>query len=337
MKLAILFLSPVFLLGSLQSHPAHQPEEAAAKALASSAQAFLSKLDAGQREPALLPFSDTARFDWHFFPKWNRKGLSLGEMTEAQQTAYWAFLGAVLSESGTAKVKGVIGAEAILWEQSNRSDSRDPKKYFAVFFGEPSQGGDWGASFEGHHLSINLTVVDGSHVYVTPSFFGANPDETADGARPLAGEFDRGLALLKSFDAGQRKLAIGEKMPREILTGARERVAPMAFQGLPAAGMTEAQQGALMQLIEEYVGRYREPFSEDDLQKIREAGVGKIHFFWSGGAARGEPVYYRIHGPTFVMEYANVQNGANHSHTVWRDFENDFGYDALEHHLEAEH
>jgi hypothetical protein len=111
----------------------------------------------------------------------------------------------------------------------------------------------------------------------------------------------------------------------------------MELEGLPASEMTEAQQAMLMQLIEEYVGRYRDPFAEDDLRKIKEAGFGKIHFLWIGGFARSEPVYYRIHGPTFIMEYANSQNGANHSHTVWRDFENDFGYDALRRHLEAEH
>lgn len=285
----------------------------------------------------MLPFTTAARADWHFFPKRNRKGLSLGEMTEAQQAFYWAFLERLLNTAGVEKAKGVIAAEAILWEQSNRSDSRDPKKYFTVFFGEPSADADWGASFEGHHLSINLTVVGGSSVYVTPSFFGVNPDKNLDGARPLAGEFDRALALLKSLDARQRKAAISEERLREILTGARKRVGPMPFEGLPAAAMTEAQQLMLMELILEYVGRYREPFAEDDLKKIREVGVEKIHFFWSGGEARGEPVYYRIHGPSFVMEYANAQNVANHSHTVWRDFENDFGYDALRRHLEMEH
>lgn len=311
-------------------------EREAAEALATAAQDFLSVLDTAQRESALLPFSDSARFDWHFFPKRNRKGLSLADMTGAQQASYWSFLETVLSESGTSKAKGVIAAEAILWEQSNRSDSRDPKKYFAVFFGEPSKGADWGASFEGHHLSINLTVVGGSEVYVTPSFFGANPDESPEGARPLAGEFDQALALLKMLDAGQREAAIGSGRT-SIITGAKQRVSPMDYAGLAASSMTEAQQTGLMNLIKEYVGRYREPFAKDDLQKIREAGFGKIHFFWIGGLARGEPVYYRVHGPTFVLEYANAQNGANHSHTVWRDFENDFGYDALKHHLETEH
>jgi hypothetical protein len=312
-------------------------EHAAAKALASAGQDFLSVLDVEQKKSAVLSFSTSARADWHFFPRRHRKGLSLVEMTGAQQAAYWSFLETLLSESGTTKAKGVIAAEATLWEQSNRGDLRDPKKYFAVFFGEPSVDGNWGASFEGHHLSINLTVVGGVEVYVTPSFFGANPDESPEGVRPLAGELDRALVLLKSLDAGQRQKAIGSGMLREIVTGAKQRVSPLDFDGLPASSMTEAQQDALKNLIEEYLGRYREPFAKDDLQKIHEAGFDKIHFLWVGGDARGEAIYYRVQGPTFILEYANTQNGANHSHTVWRDFENDFGYDALKHHLEAEH
>lgn len=333
MMLKILF--PLFAFLALLSL-ASASERIAATELATSATAFLELLEESQTSKATFPFESENRTDWHFFPK-NRRGLSLRDLDETQTKLLWKFLEAALSESGIEKTRGVIEAERILWEQSNRSDYRDPGKYHIVFFGNPTPEQTWGASFEGHHLSINLTVVDGKEVFVTPSFFGASPDRISEDNHPLEDEIVSALALLNSLDKKQLAIVRKDSRPTEIRTRALPKVEPMQPEGLPASEMTGEQQGLLMDLIKAYVGRYREAFAEDDLKKIEAAGIGNIHFFWLGGNAIGEPIYYRVQGPSFVMEYANFQNGANHSHTVWRDFENDFGYDALRHHLETEH
>ncbi|MEM6884071.1 MAG: DUF3500 domain-containing protein [Verrucomicrobiota bacterium] len=312
-------------------------ESEAVVPLVKSAQEFLDILDDEQRNQVLLTFEGNQRFDWHYFPK-DRKGLAWKEMNESQQKLSWAFLKTALSPAGYQKVQGVVAAERVLWENSGHRDSRDPDRYYLTIFGEPSTTQTWGASLEGHHLSINLTVIKGKEVFVTPSFLGSNPDQLQDGQRPLAGEFDQAHQLLGMLNEEQLAQAIiAKRAIREIVTGSDRKVDALKPEGLAASDMGKEQVEQLMRVVQEYVGRYREEFAQDDLAKMEAAGISNIRFLWAGGSEAGEPVYYRIQGPTFIMEYANTQGGANHSHTVWRDFENDFGYDALKAHIESEH
>ncbi len=305
--------------------------------LVRSAEQFLESLNDQQRDLVQLDFEDGDRFDWHYFPK-ERKGLAWKEMSKSQQKLSWAFLKSALSPAGYEKVKGVVAAERVLWERSGHSDNRDPERYHLTIFGQPSVAKSWGASLEGHHLSVNLTVIDGQNVFVTPSFFGSNPDSWEEDHRPLAGEFDQAHQLLEMLNQDQRAEAIiAKRAIREIITGADRKVEAPEPTGLAASEMKSKQVKQLMRVIQEYVGRYRAEFAQDDLAKIEEAGIGNIYFAWAGSSKPGEPVYYRIQGPSFIMEYANTQGGANHSHTVWRDFKNDFGYDALKAHLEQHH
>ena len=195
---------------------------------------------------------------------------------------------------------------------------------------------------EGHHLSINVTVVDGHEVFVTPSFFGANPNVHEEGPfaseRPLAGEADQALKLISLLNQAQlAEVIFSEKPPKEIITGADRKVAALVEVGLSAAVMSEAQRQQLLRLIREYVGRYRGPIAQDDMAKILSAGIENIRFGWAGSTLLGQPMYYRVQGPTFLLEYINVQDQGDHAHTVWRDFENDFGYDAFRQHLADEH
>ena len=313
-------------------------EAKSADALAESGQAFLLTLNPDQLDKALIPFQDERRVDWHFIPKDSRKGLSFAELSDTQSQLLWAFWETALSREGLTKTKGVIAAEKILWEQSGHADYRNPEKYYMVFFGRPETAGTWGASLEGHHLSLNLTVVDGKAIFVTPSFMGASPDRNREGAQPLKGEYDQALRLLNMFGAEQMALAHRSKVkPHNLFTGARKRVDPMKPEGLPASEMSQGQRAQLMQLIQEYVGRYRSAIAEDDVRKIEEAGIENIYFLWVGSDEPGKPVYYRVQGPSFVLEYSNRQSAGNHSHSVWRDFENDFAYDALGEHMEHYH
>jgi len=322
-------------------HSAVADESGASVVLAKAANVFLASLDVEQRSKAQLEFTDDTRLDWHYFPK-DRKGLPWKEMNEKQRELSWAFLKEALSSAGFEKVRGVVAAERVLWEKSGHSDNRDPDRYHITFFGKPSENKNWGVSLEGHHLSVNLTIVKGTGVYVTPSFFGSNPD-TLDGGpekglRPLRSEYEQAHQLLQMLNQEQLSQAVvANKAIREIATRAEQRVSAMKPEGLSASDMDPAQVKQVMRLINEYTGRYRAEFAKDDLAKLETAGIGNIYFAWAGGTEVGEPVYYRIQGPTFVMEYANTQGGANHSHTVWRDFKNDFGYDALKVHLEQHH
>lgn len=338
------FALPCLLILSSLTIPSvdiHAETVADVTPLVEAATKFLGSLDEAQKKIAQLNLVSVDREDWHYVPK-KRKGLAWLDMTADQKAMSWELFRVALSEAGTAKAEGVVALETLLWERSNQSDFRDPEKYHVSLFGQPEAGASWGASLEGHHLSINLTVIDGREVYVTPSFFGANPDRVMEGEkagfRPLSGEAEEALKLLNMFDAEQRKRAvIHNKAPKEIITRAKRQASPLAEEGLPASEMGEAQQAQLRRVLSEYVDRYRAPYAEEDWRKIEAIGIDRIYFAWGGSDQAGQPMYYRLQGPTFVMEYANVQNGGNHSHSVWRDFKNDFGRDHLREHLEHSH
>ncbi len=303
--------------------------------------AYLASLDESQLKQAQYPFESRQRGDWHYVPK-GRKGLAWGEMTSEQKHLSKQVFVIAFSDSGHTKAKGVVAGEQILWEQSGHHEMRNPKKYYVTIFGAPSLTNSWGISVEGHHLSINITVIDGHEIFVTPSFMGANPNRHEEGpfkgSRPLAGEADQALKLVAMFDAEQLSQAkLSDELPREIITGADRKVEALAQTGLSARNMTAEQREQLHTLIFEYVGRYRKPIALDDMQKIEASGFGEIYFTWAGSTKADQPMYYRVQGPTFLLEYVNIQNKANHAHAVWRDFENDFGYDALRVHVEEAH
>ncbi|MGH8189190.1 MAG: DUF3500 domain-containing protein, partial [Steroidobacteraceae bacterium] len=210
-------------------------------------------------------------------------------------------------------------------------------------FGEPGPKSSWGWRYEGHHLSQNWTVVNGSALATTPQFFGANPAEVRTGAkkglRALGTEEDLGYELLRSFDATQRQAAIIDpKAPADILTTNTKEAAIQADRGLEYSKMTAAQKALLMKLIEENAAAQPEAIARERLAKLRAAGLDAITFAWMGGLEKGEGHYYRIQGPTFLIEFDNTQNGANHIHLVWRDFKGDWGRDLLaEHYKTARH
>jgi hypothetical protein len=192
---------------------------------------------------------------------------------------------------------------------------------------------------EGHHLSLNFTIADAHHVAVTPSFFGSNPGEVRSGARKglrvLAGEEDLGRLLVKSLNEEQRKKAVFEtKAPSDIITGAQRRVKALEPAGVALKELDQDQARMLWSLLEEYVRRYRPELAEEDLSRIEKAGRDKISFAWAGSVEPGQGHYYRVQGPTFLLEYDNTQNNANHIHAVWRDLKNDFGDDLLRRHYE---
>jgi hypothetical protein len=315
-----------------------------------SAQAFLASLTPDQRAKVVFQFEDDERLFWHFIPtddiprryKKPRMGLTLAEMTAHQKHLASALLSAGLSQRGFIKATTIMSLEDVLRIlEKDTAGRRNPEKYHFSVFGEPTEDGIWSYRIEGHHLSLHFTVVKGK-VATSPTFFGANPAEVRDGPRKglraLAKEEDLARDLLTALDAAQRKVAIVDpKAPADILTAA-DRKAALTGQpsGLSAAKMTAKQRQLLQELLEEYAHNLPDPLAQARLVQIKKAGTN-LHFAWAGVAEKGGPHYYRVQAPAFLIEYDNTQNGANHIHSVWRDFEGDFGLDVLKAHYDSSH
>ncbi len=309
--------------------------------MVNSANAFLDSLTPEQRSKCAFAFEDEQRFDWHVIPR-PRKGIPLKELDGKQRQFAHDFLKTGLSQRGYFKATTIIELEIVLRELEKR-ESRDPELYYFTIFGKPSLKESWGWRVEGHHLSLNFTIVGGKMVATTPSFFGANPAEVKQGARQglrvLGAEEDKARELLLSLDERQRAVAIFDsKAPPDILTLATKTAEPLAPVGIQANQLNKQQMNLLTRLLEEYAASMPADLAAERMKKLRRASLEKITFGWAGGIERGQPHYYRVQGPTFLIEYDNTQSNANHIHSVWRDFNGDFGRDLLrEHYQNAPH
>ncbi len=227
-----------------------------------------------------------------------------------------------------------MSLEQVLHDMEKTGPTRDPELYYFSLFGKPQAKEPWGWRVEGHHVSLNFTIIDGKAIGGAPAFFGANPANVREGPRKglrvLAEEEDMGRQLVKSLTDEQKQVAIINKdAPKEVITGNARKAQLEAVTGLAASQMTADQKGALAALVKLYAYRMRPELAAEDLRRIEAAGADKVHFSWAGGLEVGMPHYYRIQGPTFLVEYDDTQNEANHVHTVWRDLERDFGEDLL--------
>jgi hypothetical protein len=313
--------------------------------MAAAAGAFLDALDEDARSTATIPFSDApARQDWHYVPR-PRAGLSFRAMDAVQEQRAYELLTSGLSLPAFASVTTIIGLEDVLEQLEGRAFSRHRADYSVTIFDEPGSA-TWGWRFEGHHVSVNVTVVDGE-VAATPLFLGANPAEIVSGAgtvvvRPLAGEEDLALALLGSLSGTHRAEAtLGPDAPEDILT----TNAPTLDELPEAAGvrfddLDGASRLAAETLVQHYLDRL--PAREAEAWWARligpsANGFGDIRFAVAGELQHRRPQYYRLAGPDFFVEYDNTQNDANHVHTVLRDPSRDFGTDLLRRHRADHH
>jgi hypothetical protein len=316
--------------------PAMEPRPPVLGELAAATHDFLASLRPEQRQRAVFRFEDAERINWHFVPR-QRRGLPLKEMSPAQQELARRILRTALSQSGYLKATTIIELEVVLREMGQNPRVRDPELYFFSVFGNPGPDAPWGVRAEGHHLSLNFTVVGDSLVATAPAFMGANPAEVRVGSRaglrPLAAEEDLARALIHALDANQRAAAvIANVTPRDIVTGAAARVEPLSPIGIRVTELRADQAQLLVRLIDEYLGRMAGPLAERRRAALEQTDFGQVAFAWAGSLDRGRPHYYRIQGPSFLIEYDNTQNNANHIHTVWRDFDGDFGRDLLRDH-----
>jgi hypothetical protein len=316
-----------------------QVNERTGAQMARAANDFLASLTEDQRAKATLPFDDPERFNWHFVPlqdaqkRPTRKGLRLEEMNEAQQRAARELVRTGTSPDGYQKATTIMSLESILHELEKAGPVRNPGWYFFTVFGTPSRTGRWGWRVEGHHLSLNF-VVDGANIVsATPAFFGANPAIVRQGARkgtralPEAEEL-AGL-LVAALDTDQKAAAHqGMQFPEVEGQTKRPRVGTPA--GLAGAKMTEKQRTLLWKLLRAYAGRMPADVAAAELQDVEKAGLDQVYFAYAGEVAPGTPHTYRVQGPTFRVEFLNVQadsahNPANHIHSVWRNAKGDFG------------
>lgn len=331
----------VVLLCTLALVAAYNPSKPSA-VMVGAAKNFLAALSAEQKDKAVFPFENDERMNWHYIPR-ARKGVPFKEMDASQRQLAHAFLSAGLSQRGYLKATTVMSLEKVLHElEKGKNPMRDSDLYYFSVFGEPSESANWGWRVEGHHLSLNFTVVNGQLIAWAPSFFGANPAEVPQGPRQglraLAREEDLARELVKSLDAKQKAAGvIDAKAPSDILTHAEKRAEIGPPKGLAVSQMNKKQAEMLTALLEEYAGNMPEEVGQARMAAVRKAGLEKIYFAWAGSLERGQGHYYRIQGPTFLIEYDNTQNNANHIHSVWRDFNGDWGLDLLAAHYQQSH
>jgi len=302
--------------------------------------AFLGTLTAQQRNSGIYDFDHEERFNWHFIPR-DRNGVPFRSMNTAQRGAAEDLLQVFFSAKGYQKAEAVRGLESVLAEiEVNGRFDRDPELYFITVFGEPGLDNNWALRYEGHHLAYNWTFVRGMGIASSPQFFGTNPAEvrTGDqiGTRVLAAEEDIARDLATSLDSGQAADAILDiEVPRDIYTAAEQEVGPLDDIGISYSDLNSQQKRTLMAIIEELASTQPNAIAEARLDTIREDGLDNIKFLWIGSTERGDAHYYRVQGPSFLIEYDNTQNNANHVHLVWRDYAGDFGRDLIRMHYQA--
>ena len=333
--------------GTTSAHP-NESDELMVRA----ARNFLAALTGEQREQSVFPFSQEEWGKWHFIPMRSRIGLPYSQMEPGQIWLADALVASGLSRSGYYKTKTIMSLEQLLLElerasgrESDMLTLRNPDLYYFAIYGDPTSEELWGWRVEGHHISFHFTVDQGSIRATTPMFMGANPHRVLQGPqkglRVLEKEEDKARALLNSLDAKQREKAIlAPEPPRDIFTSNARAV---EFSSVPARGlkrseMTSKQQALLQALIEEYIHNVPPDLAEARVKRVQESG-DLIYFVWMGGLEKGvgHPNYYRVHGKNFLIEYDNIQNNANHVHSVWRDYESDFGRDWIAEHYRQDH
>lgn len=304
------------------------------------AQMYLKTLSAEEKAQSTMAYDSPQRLEWHFIPKDERKGLQLREMNEEQQKAAHRLLASALSQIGYKKSVTIMDLEKILHKLEGDKGrwARDELRYYVTIFGEPNADGKWGLSFEGHHLSLNFVIEGGKVVSHTPAFFGANPGVVMDdygvgpkkNTRVLKKEEVLAFKLVRSLDKEQAaKAIIAAEAPADLRSAGEAQVPDTKPEGLVAKELTPEQVENLWALLESYTENMLPEIAERRKAEIKQAGIENVYFAWSGAKKPGIGHYYRIEGPTFLVEFCNTQpdaagNPANHIHSFWRDTKGDF-------------
>ena len=299
---------------------------------------FINSLTTTQKAKIVKDFNADTRADWHFLPwsSYERQGLPLKELSAEQKALVHQVLQSYLSDSGYQQTNEIIGLEKVLAKSSGDPVYRDPERYYVSIYGTPNQEDVWMWTFEGHHISLHFTTV-GDTVSYTPRFFGSNPGRIMEGEHkgfsPLVNEENLGLALINMLSSDQKKMAIfNEEAYNDLVSFNKPIATKLAPEGILVSDMTPAQTKLLMDLIYEYASTIPAEQAMKRMSNIRNEEMEDLRFAWAGATTLGQAHYYRIQGKTFMIEFDNSQNNANHIHSVWRDFDGDFGRDLLKEH-----
>jgi hypothetical protein len=310
-----------------------------APAMREAAVRFLASLSPEQQKAAHLSLDAPNRSDWHWVPKPTRKGIPLRDMTPTQREAALALLKTGLSESGYHRARTIFDLENILFVTEKNSPTRDPGKYYFTIFGDPSPSGQWSWSAEGHHLSLNYTLDVDRIVADTPSFFGTNPKVVsrdlgvgpAVGTQNIRGEDELARKLLDSLTLDQKAKAHVDRNPLRYLNSGPPTILPnpQSPSGVAARDLSDSQKAVLESLLHAYLESLPAAVGEKRKAEWEKAGFGEIHFAWFGSLSPDLPYFYRIQGPTLLIEFDNTQNDnygrpAGHIHCVWRRPGGDF-------------
>ena len=323
----------------------HSHAPAAASRMTAAAQKFLDALSSGQRDIATFDFKGDERYIWNYTPV-ERNGLMIMDMDEGQRSVAFDLMATGLSESAVATAHRIISIEKELGESEASANSDSPwrrsiERYWFSVFGEPGGDAPWGWRVGGHHVCLHYTVVDGQLVSPNPLFFGANPAEVRHGERKglrtLPEEEDIARSIVTGFNADHRSIAVVDgDTPQDILTKSYRTADPDATPvGLAYSRMDADSREQLVNLIKVYVNRNSADLAANVWGKIEAGGLDGVTFAWAGPDIPGQGHYYTIRGKAFLIEYDNTQNGANHIHSVFRDYENDWGEDVLAAHYGA--
>ena len=335
----------VVVLSGTSALETYQAEKAV-DGMGAAARSLLASLSDAQRSAATFPFDSDERSRHHFIPTevFERHGMAYRDMDSEQKVRALDLLRSGLSQDGYLTAQQIMEVEGILGvlEGEGRRFSRDQEDYWVSVFGMPEPGGTWGWRWEGHHLSLHFTVVDGELTMSTPTFLGANPANVPSGPRrglrAMKAQEDSARELLGSLDASQRERAIFDDVaPENIVTGADLVVNPLEPIGIPGSALSSRQRELLMAVIDSYVGMMADDIASLRRAAVERGGLDDTWFAWAGPMERGEVAYYRVQGPEFLIEFDNTQEDPNHIHAAYRDFDGDLGRDVLREHVALAH
>jgi Protein of unknown function (DUF3500) len=287
--------------------------------IARAATRFLGSLDQATHATATYAFGDSERLRWHWttpagFP---RNGLPLRDMSQEQRRLALDLLRVSVSPAGYQKALDIMSLQNDL--------GNDPELYYVTVFGEPGGAQPWGWRFEGHHLSRQFTVA-GNRVAMTPFFLGSWPTVTNAGLRAMDREEEAARELVRSLEDAKREAAIFQSRTlTSHVTQNQPYVSPLDPVGIPTGDLNDAQRALVTEIVQTYLGALHTSVATPMYDRIRDAGVENTRFGWAGSVEPRRPHYYRLEGPTFLLEFDNSRNGGTHIHSVWRDFAEDFG------------
>jgi hypothetical protein len=325
-----------FVAAGFWGHALAQESPGTSKAtgeIVAAANKFLASLDEGQRGKVVFDFKDEAqRKRWSNLPAsiFHRAGLRLGDLTPTQRSAALHVLAAALSPEGYEKVSQIVQGDEVL-RKNNRGGRPifGQDEYYISFLGQPSTTEPWMVQFGGHHLGLNITMA-GEQGTLAPSHTGAQPalyELEGKTVRPLGRETEKAFALVSSLDEAQRKQAILGFQMRDLALGPGRDGQTIQPEGIKGSALTGKQREMLLDLASEWTGIMHEAAAKAKLAELRQH-LTETWFAWSGPTEKGSAAYFRIQGPTVIIEYAPQRLGGDptrHIHTIYRDPTNDYG------------